>query len=154
MRGRSDGTSDALVAATERVATTSSGSPCVPEGSARACPMCASALFPLTLAGVAVETCPAHGTWFDKDEVERVVTKTRDLREGEERKARGEDLPSAGDVASGVATIAIAAVKLPFAAIGALFEAAFTWNRCEVCGGKVRNDEVAGFYHHCKPRWR
>ena len=50
----------------------------------RACPTCASIMMPMTVAGVVVDSCPAHGTWFDRDELGRVASACKNLREGQE----------------------------------------------------------------------
>jgi Zn-finger nucleic acid-binding protein len=41
----------------------------VPGRGPKACPQCTAPLFPLDAAHVALDFCPAHGTWFDAGEV-------------------------------------------------------------------------------------
>lgn len=140
MRGQGDATDEALVATAQRTASSRSTPPRVPDGSARVCPVCRSALFPLDLAGVTVESCPAHGTWFDEREVERVVARTTAAREVALRKARGEDL-SLEDVASTAAALLTAAVTLPFT----LVDRWFYRDTCNVCGARLEHGTV----HQC-----
>jgi hypothetical protein len=53
--------------------------PTVPEDG-RACPTCAQPLSPITIGGVRIDSCVAHGAYFDADEVARVVTTCVALR--------------------------------------------------------------------------
>jgi Zn-finger nucleic acid-binding protein len=43
----------------------------------RPCPRCSEAMLPYPFADVMLDTCPAHGTWFDHAEIERVVKAAR-----------------------------------------------------------------------------
>jgi Zn-finger nucleic acid-binding protein len=43
----------------------------------RPCARCSEAMLPYPFAEVMLDTCPAHGTWFDQDEIERVVKAAR-----------------------------------------------------------------------------
>ena len=53
----------------------------------RACPTCSAALTPMTVAGVSVDCCVAHGTWFDREEVGTVASACQKLREQGEGEA-------------------------------------------------------------------
>ncbi|MFO0640907.1 MAG: zf-TFIIB domain-containing protein [Polyangiaceae bacterium] len=53
--------------------------PSVPEDG-RACPACAQPLSPIVVGGVRIDSCAAHGAYFDADEVARVVTTCVALR--------------------------------------------------------------------------
>jgi Zn-finger nucleic acid-binding protein len=46
-----------------------------PEG--RICPACRRRLAPVTFAGVSIDYCASHGTWFDRGEIECVVRAAR-----------------------------------------------------------------------------
>ena len=43
------------------------------DGAARACPACGEAMRTVSLAGVALDRCFAHGIWFDADELQQVL---------------------------------------------------------------------------------
>ena len=45
----------------------------VPDSEARRCPSCDLEMSPMTIGKTRIDSCPAHGTWFDRDEVELVV---------------------------------------------------------------------------------
>jgi Zn-finger nucleic acid-binding protein len=60
----------------------------------RPCARCSEAMLPYPFGDVMLDTCPAHGTWFDHDEIERVVKAARKLA----KKNPLEGLPSSGDV--------------------------------------------------------
>jgi Zn-finger nucleic acid-binding protein len=80
MRGLGDDVTRGLAAVTVDVAkhATVNAPPDVP---GRGCPLCGSALYPMNVAGVVVDSCPAHGTWFDRDELGRVATACKKLHE-------------------------------------------------------------------------
>lgn len=44
---------------------------------ARVCPTCNAALSTFAIAGVEIDSCPAHGTWFDRDEIGKIVAECR-----------------------------------------------------------------------------
>jgi Zn-finger nucleic acid-binding protein len=49
----------------------------------RACPACGAALSAIPFAGVVVDSCAAHGTFFDRSEVEQVVLACRKFRDAQ-----------------------------------------------------------------------
>jgi Zn-finger nucleic acid-binding protein len=49
----------------------------VPADRRRRCPECQRRLRKSTVAGVQIDSCAAHGTWFDRGEVERIYTETK-----------------------------------------------------------------------------
>lgn len=77
----------------------------------RSCPDCRSALASRELAGVWVDVCRVHGTWFDGGELQRVA----DARLGKKEAASDDDDPksarwkpdTATDVAADVALVAL-----------------------------------------------
>ncbi|MDB4941070.1 MAG: hypothetical protein JWP97_604 [Labilithrix sp.] len=68
------------VAAVSRDAARRSLHPPGPDSGARACPICGLTMGRLPVARVMVDSCPTHGTWFDREEVGRVVSACRRLR--------------------------------------------------------------------------
>lgn len=43
------------------------------KGTPRNCPSCSAPMQTVTLAKVDLDRCPAHGVWFDKDELQKVL---------------------------------------------------------------------------------
>ena len=60
----------------------------------RSCPTCAQTMGRLTVGRTVVDSCPAHGTWFDREEVSAVVRQCGALR-----RARANEEPLPGDEA-------------------------------------------------------
>jgi len=48
----------------------------VPHGQ-RACPICQNAMVTDSRFGMAIDVCPAHGTWLDHGEMEAMIAMTR-----------------------------------------------------------------------------
>lgn len=116
MKGTDEVVSRELVAAAS--ATSGDTSATIADGK-RSCARCSAEMLSFSVGDVVVDTCPAHGTWFDRDEVARVAAAVARLRNAEER---GEDiavLPEADHVL-GAARIMIGAVSLPFRLVGSL----------------------------------
>jgi Zn-finger nucleic acid-binding protein len=63
----------------------------------RACPACQAMLAQTTFAGVSIDYCAAHGTWFDRGEIVRIVSAARPVT-----RPVVEAEPTAGEVATGV----------------------------------------------------
>lgn len=150
MQGQPDAPERDVVEAAKSIARSSSVSP-RPSGALRACPHCDAPMSPLPSGDVMLDSCPAHGTWFDRDEVVKVTKSARAAREQDERKKRGEDVPSASEIADGFLSVATGLVTLPLRAL---------WNSlngyCDVCkqsGGAhlgdcpefVKHDRVRGW---------
>jgi Zn-finger nucleic acid-binding protein len=57
--------------AASHAARVSRGAP-LPEGGTRRCPSCAAALVRVNSASTNLDVCGAHGTWFDRGELQRV----------------------------------------------------------------------------------
>ena len=64
-----------------------------PDSGMRACPACGLAMARLAIRDVIVDSCAAHGTWFDRGEVEAVEMACSKLRKQHQR-----DVEHAGDV--------------------------------------------------------
>lgn len=45
----------------------------------RCCPFCTNALSTFAMAGIDVDSCPAHGTWFDANEVKQMLATIQKL---------------------------------------------------------------------------
>jgi hypothetical protein len=62
-----------------------------------------------------LDTCPAHGTWFDHDEIARVVKAARKMHD----RAQGSsiELPTAGDVWA-TAKFTLGVIAMPFQLVG------------------------------------
>lgn len=99
-----------------------------PTGALRGCPQCDAPMSPLPFGGVMLDSCPAHGTWFDRDELVKVTKSARDAREEDLRKRRGEDVPSASDLADGFLSVATGLVTLPLRALWSSLN-----GYCDVC---------------------
>jgi len=83
MMGHTEPLDFELVAAAELVAR-SARSPDACSRHERACPVCAMTLTQTSMAGVTVDVCFAHGTWFDRDEVTRIAEACAARREAPE----------------------------------------------------------------------
>lgn len=92
MRGLGDPATVELTKATDVAARRASVSPAADAGG-RACPTCAAPLMPMSVSDVVVDTCPAHGTWFDRDEVSRVARACKKLRETGDSESSGTEAP-------------------------------------------------------------
>lgn len=107
-----------LAHAAERNAATTRERP--PQARARCCPDCRAPLAVRELAGIGVDVCPEHGTWFDRGELQRVA----DRRAGKNAAANDHAPNSAKwkpDVATNVAAdVAVGALGLFFSVLGDL----------------------------------
>lgn len=72
MRGAGDAAERALVDASSGVASRPKRAVPPAEGTL-ACPQCTTAMHRMAVGEVIVDSCPAHGTWCDAGEVQRVV---------------------------------------------------------------------------------
>ena len=68
-------------------------------------------MLPYPFGDVVLDTCPAHGTWFDHDEIERVVKIARRPREGAPL-----ELPSGADVWA-TAKFTVGMIVMPIGAV-------------------------------------
>jgi Zn-finger nucleic acid-binding protein len=63
------------------------------------CPECLGTVIETQVAGLTLETCPAHGLWLDRDDVASVVAAAKTLRMAAERRSRvstNDDLSDTG----------------------------------------------------------
>lgn len=127
MQGHGDAVDREVVETAQTIARASSTPP-KPTGALRGCPHCDAPMSPLPFGEVMLDSCPAHGTWFDRDEIARVTKSARAAREKEERKKRGEDVPSASEIADGFFSVATGLVTLPLRALWSSLN-----GYCEVC---------------------
>lgn len=84
----------------------------------RPCARCSETMLPYPFGDVTLDTCPAHGTWFDHDEIARVVKAARKMQ----ARAGGEStgLPTAGDVWA-TAKFGLGVLVVPFAELLRVF---------------------------------
>lgn len=101
------------MAAAEHVAAIAETAPSV-DTRARLCFACREPMFPAKLGAIDVETCPAHGTWFDAKEVTRLVDALAIHRVAEEKARRGEPIADPVFPAPTLSDLVLAAVKLPY----------------------------------------
>lgn len=87
---------DAMARASERAA-----SPPAVEPGPRACPMCGMTMAGFDAVGIHIDSCPAHGTWFDRDEATKIVEACREER----GRASGPPPLRAADVVSGTVRV-------------------------------------------------
>lgn len=78
----------------------------------RPCAFCSEAMLPYPFGDVLLDTCPAHGTWFDHAEIARVVKAARAM----EDKAPPLELPSSDDVWA-TAKFTVGMIVMPLSAI-------------------------------------
>jgi Zn-finger nucleic acid-binding protein len=90
----------------------------------RPCARCAEAMLPYPFGDVMLDTCPAHGTWFDHEEIERVVKVAR----GMAKKTTAIALPSGDDVWA-TARFAVGMIVLPLEALANALAAVITSTR-------------------------
>jgi Zn-finger nucleic acid-binding protein len=79
----------------------------------RPCARCSDAMLPYPFGDVMLDTCPAHGTWFDHDEIERVVKAARKLG----KKDLLAELPSGNDVWA-TAKFTVGMIVMPLEVLG------------------------------------
>ena len=90
---------------------------------------------PYPFGAVTLDTCPTHGTWFDHDEIERVVLAARGMSEKSKAKADGKEPErSMLDDVWGAAKIVGGGVALPFVVVASLLGTVST-------GGDDNDDE-------------
>src|SRR5262249_55237032 len=96
---------DAQVVRTSHVVAEHAPSHPPPDQPGRGCPTCASSLSPIVVCGITVDSCPAHGTWFDRDEVEKLALACKKQREEQARLERDGPPITAAGVAEDAAQI-------------------------------------------------
>lgn len=91
LRGMADDLAREIERASDSVGARASSRPS--DLGERACPTCAQPMGRLTIGHTIVDSCPAHGTWFDREEVAAVIKECSALRRERigEREAYAED---------------------------------------------------------------
>jgi len=115
------GLGDALEAEVARASVEIARSSHVParDGGARACPACHAAMARVVVGDVVVDSCFAHGTWFDRDEVSGVVRACGTLRKSV---APPDDAITVGGIAEGAAFVVTGAASLLVRAFAGVVE--------------------------------
>ena len=111
LQGRGGALENGIVQSDERASLHPTGKPAVPDGAVRRCPSCDLEMAPLTIRDVRVDSCPAHGTWFDRLEVTRVTKRIIELQRKEKRRQGEAGLPSLDDLVDDTKVIAEAGAK-------------------------------------------
>lgn len=143
MQGEGDAL-DAELVAVSKHATATAPSPSAGAGP-RACPACGGAMSPLDVAGTRVEFCQAHGTWFDRNEIEHIAAATKKLREGGGHATEG-GAATGGDMVELAGSVVVGAAKATVGAVGAvlsfLIKAGHPYNcQCNMClNNRAHND--------------
>ncbi|MBX3218005.1 MAG: zf-TFIIB domain-containing protein [Labilithrix sp.] len=106
LQGRGGALEIELVASDSRASQAPSGTVAVPDAEPRRCPSCALEMAPLLVRDVRVDSCPTHGTWFDRLEVTRVTREILKLRRARQRRAEGDALPSLDDLTASARALA------------------------------------------------
>jgi Zn-finger nucleic acid-binding protein len=76
----------------------------------RSCPSCSGRMDRLVFGTIIVDTCVAHGTWFDRGELEGVVAVCAKLRA--QQHAGGDPEITAGEVAQGAGFVVASAASV------------------------------------------
>jgi hypothetical protein len=119
------GLGDALdtdLAATSKNQSRVSRSPAPPDTGSRACPRCAQPMMRVVVGETMVDTCAAHGTWFDKNELDGVVKACRKMRASQAPDDPNPITPEG--VAAGVGFVVTSAAGLAWQAIVGIVDAA------------------------------
>lgn len=118
MRGLGDALEREAAEASAEVARTSRA-PARDTG-ARACPVCSSLMGRLVVDDIIVDSCSAHGSWFDRDEVAGVVKACGSLR----AKQRGEEVDdiTAAGILAGAGLIVSGTLSLAWRAFASVAE--------------------------------
>jgi Zn-finger nucleic acid-binding protein len=87
LRGLGDALEQEIARASAGVAARAAVRPSDP--GTRVCPTCAQTMGRLEVAKTVVDSCPAHGTWFDRAEIASVIAVCGELR----RAQSAEELP-------------------------------------------------------------
>jgi len=123
LQGRGGALESEVADADRRTSMPPTISPVVPDDHVRRCPSCDLEMGPLTIGEVRVDSCPAHGTWFDRLEVSRVTKELVELSKSTKRQQAEAGLPSLQDFVDDTKALAVGAVKIPLQ----LFEWLVEW---------------------------
>ena len=117
MRGLSDEVERDLAAASIETARRSLVP--APDSGSRECPTCGLVMSHLQVGDIVIDSCPTHGSFFDRDEVQSVVDACRRLRK-RQSPSLGND---AREFVEGLSAGAAKVVGLTFAALAQAFDA-------------------------------
>ena len=87
--------------------------PVVPNSAIRRCPSCDLEMAPLSVGAVRVDSCPAHGTWFDRLELTRVTKELAAIARAARRRRSEAALPSLDAFVQDTKALAFGAVAVP-----------------------------------------
>jgi Zn-finger nucleic acid-binding protein len=118
---------DSELAATSKNQSRVSKSPAPPDAGSRACPRCAQPMMRVVVGETTVDTCAAHGTWFDKNELDGVVAACRKMRAAQA--PEDENVITADGVATGLGFVVTSTASLAWASIVTVVEAAIRYDR-------------------------
>jgi len=88
MRGLGDDVERNIAAASVDLSRRSLHPP--PSGGSRECSTCGLEMAHLRVGDIVIDSCPTHGSFFDRDEVEAVVKACRRMRQRQENPGLGE----------------------------------------------------------------
>lgn len=124
LQGRGGALAHEVVDADRRTAPAPGTQPVVvPDHEPRRCPSCELEMAALTVGAVRVDSCPAHGTWFDHLEVTRVTRELLAMSKHAKRREQESGLPSLQDFVHDTKAVAVGAAKIPLQ----LFEWLVEW---------------------------
>lgn len=114
------GLQDQLDAELSAVSATTARASFIPgkDSGARACPTCGVVMARIAITDVIVDSCSAHGAWFDRGEIECVVAACTKLHD-RQRREDGQEITVAG-LAEGVGMIVTSTVSVAWAALVSL----------------------------------
>lgn len=82
--------------------------PAAPDSGARGCPTCGVVMARVPVGSVTVDSCPAHGTFFDRDEIVSVVSAVHRVRADHEQESmRGRFDPAKRSAAGEMAALVV-----------------------------------------------
>ncbi len=84
---------------------------------ARACPACGTGLSRIAIRDIIVDSCSAHGTWFDRGEIEAVEKACSKLRQQHQREGEHADDITAAGLAEGAGLIVTGTFSLAWGAL-------------------------------------
>lgn len=127
LQGRGGALEHEIVESDTRASLHPTGTPTLPDGEVRRCPSCALEMAPLVFRDVRVDSCPTHGTWFDRLELTRVTKEIVDRKRKLQRSQDEAGLPSLDDLVDDTKVVAEAGAKA-LAGLGATIVAElWTW---------------------------
>ncbi len=111
LQGRGGALESEVVDADRRTSLAPTSAPLVPDAAIRRCPSCDLEMAPLTVGAVRVDSCPTHGTWFDRLEVTRVTNELLAIAKRAKRREAG--IRSFDEVVDGTTSLARELATIP-----------------------------------------